>query len=109
MFDKSAEKKAEQFGILERMRLLESDMLKIDGISDINFDIDNFKEIHEVILIPRYDAGPLDGQYYARRREQLAKILLECAKHDLHDSGDRIEDYGEHWYIVRTCGKTWKE
>lgn len=109
MFDKNAEKRAEALGIAEKMRALENDLLQIEGISDIDFDIDNFDEIPLVILIPRYKVPDGHGYWFSRRAAQLAQIVAVCEKHDLYNSGDRIEDYGEHWYIVRACGKTWKE
>lgn len=107
MYDKDAEIAAERFGILDRLQALESDLLKIDGISNIEFDIANYREVHQVIIVLKYDAGAFDKGYYARRNRQLIAILTACVIHDLRNSGDRIEDYGEHWYIVRDCGETW--
>lgn len=109
MFDKRAEKRAEALGIADRMRALENDLLNIEGISDIDFDIDNYEECQQVILIPRYDVprGGGAGNYYRNRAKQLAEIIQVCENHGLLNSGDRIEDYGEHWYIVRKCGIGW--
>lgn len=107
MFDKRAEKRAEALGIADRMRDLENDLLNIEGISEIDFDIDNFDEIPYVILIPRCKVPDGTGNWFRRRAAQLAQIVAVCEKHDLYNSGDRIEDYGEHWYIVRNCGIGW--
>ena len=109
MYDKKAERQAAQFGILDRMISLEEDLLKIEGVSDIDFDIDNYEECQQVILIPRYDVprGGGTGSYYRNRAKQLAEIIQVCENHGLLNSGDRIEDYGEHWYIVRNCGIGW--
>lgn len=54
MYDKRAERKAKEFGILDKMQELEADLLKIEGVSDIDFDIDNYEDCHQVILVPRY-------------------------------------------------------
>lgn len=40
MYDKRAERQAKEFGILDKMQELEVDLLKIDGVSDIDFDLD---------------------------------------------------------------------
>lgn len=106
MYDKKAERQAAQFGILDRMISLEEDLLKIEGVSNIDFDIDNYEDCHQVILVPRYKV-PLDENYYKNRGKQLAEIIQVCENHGLLNSGDRIEDYGEHWYIVRNCGIGW--
>ena len=103
-------KTAAQFGILDRMQEFEKDLLKIEGISEVDFDIDGFWDnIYQVILIPKYSIPVSVSDYYNRRRKQLNEILEVCKKHDLKSSGDTIEDYGEHWYIVRKCGQTWKQ
>ena len=109
MYDKKAETQAERFGILDRLQALEDDLLKIEGVSDIDFDIDYYDEIPEVILIPRYNVpdDPDPGNWFRRRANQLRLIIETCAKHHLFNSGDRIEDYGEHWYIVREPDSTW--
>lgn len=106
MYDKKAEHQAAQLGILDRMISLEEDLLKIEGVSDIDFDIDNYEDCHQVILVPRYKV-PLDENYYKNRGKQLAEIIQVCENHGLLNSGDCIEDYGEHWYIVRNCGIGW--
>jgi len=107
MYDKRAERQAAEFGILDKMQQLEADLLKIEGVSDIDFDIDNYDEIPQVILIPRYSVPNGPGNWYKRRAIQLARIVQVCENHGLLNSGDRIEDYGEHWYIVRNCGVGW--
>lgn len=109
MYDKRAEKRAEQCGILYRLQALENDLLKIDGISDIDFDIDTYGDydVSHVILVPKYNVDVRRQDYYEARRAQLNAVLAVCETYDLHSSGDRIEDQGAHWYIVRTCGSSW--
>lgn len=99
--------KAEENGILDKVQALESALLQIKGVNLVEFDLDAYEDCHQVILLPHYDAGPLDGGYYGRRNWQLLNILITCSWHDLHRSGDHIEDYQSCWYIVRDCGVTW--
>ena len=98
---------AEHYGIYGRLQALEKDLLSISGIPDVDFSVDNFDEIPYVIVIPHYVIDPATDNYFSVRKEQLINILNTCARHDLHSSGDVIEDMGEHWYIVRRTGKTW--
>ena len=110
MYDKRAEQRAIASGILDRMQALEDDLNRIDGISDIDFDIDTYNpydRIFHVVLVPRYFVDVRRDDYFDARAAQLQKVLDVCEKHDLHPSGDRIEDMGQHWYIVRTCGESW--
>lgn len=108
--DKRTIETAQQFGILNKLQQFEKDLLKIEGISDVEYDIDGFwDDINYVILVPRYSIPaelPIDD-YFAKRKQQLNEIFNCCLKHDLKPTGDRVEDYGEHWYIVRKCGITW--
>ena len=107
MYDKRAEVLAAKFGILDKMQNLENALLDIDGISEIKFDIDNYPDLRQVILIPRYEVRSCCDSYFIRRRSQLEQIISTCLEHGLCGSGDMIEDYGEHWYIVRDCDRTW--
>lgn len=98
---------ARRCGIFDRIAAIERDLFMIDGLPDIDFDIRDYNEIPHVIVIPHYVIDVSREDYYKQRKLQLAEILTVLAKHDLHESGDRIEDMGEHWYIVRYTGKTW--
>lgn len=93
---------AEHFGILDSIEKLRSDLMDIDGVIDVDFDLDGFwSDIHQVIFLPKY-LLPLDG-YYAARNEMVRNIL-ECAgRHGLTRTGDPIEDYGNHLYFVTDC------
>lgn len=95
------------YGILVEALKLEADLLKIEGIHDVDIGVDNYDEIEHIIVVPHY-VLPVDApDYYQRRRVLLENILTVCGQHDLWPTGDRIEDYGEHWYIVRRAGKSW--
>lgn len=98
---------AEVHGILPQLNALEQALLEIKGIPDVDFDVDNYDEIPYVIVVPHFVLDPSLPDYFKARKEQLVGILHVLAEHDLHASGDVIEDMGEHWYIVRRVGKTW--
>lgn len=102
MYDKDSERFAKQMGILDLMESLEDDLLKIDGVSEIEFDIRYYNGDY-VILIPRYYINPDCDGYFDTKINQLSEILKTCCAHGLLPTDDRIEDYGEHWYIVRKC------
>lgn len=105
--EKKAETSARRFGILERLRRLEAVLLKICGVEEVNFDVSNYDEIPYVIVLVKYNIPVEAEDYFARRTAQLRAICQSCRNHDLHQTGDRVEDYGEHWYIVRSAGKSW--
>jgi len=110
MYDKRAEQDALRFGILDRMQALENELAQIPGIVHVEFDIRYYGEgIRQVIIIPKYSIDPsLDViPYFDAKRNQLNAIASVCDRFGLHHSGDRIEDMGEHWYIVRSCDDTW--
>lgn len=109
MFDKRAERIARERGILDRMEALEAELMKIEGIVEVPFDLDNYGDsgMYQVILVPKYDIDVRRNDYFEARRQQRQAIIETCLRHDLWPTGDRIEDYGEHWYMVRRCGETW--
>ena len=100
-------KAAEHFGILELLQKFEAALLKVEYVADVDFDVDNFGEIPQVIVIPHYDVPVSAPNYFGLRQNTLSNILIVCAQFDLWPSGDAIEDMGEHWYIVRSAGKKW--
>ena len=106
---------AEKFGILEKMRKLEADLLGIERVVKVEFDLNGWlnynRTINHVIIIPKYDV-PMDlpwDDYWAAREQIVNGVCDIAAKYDLYDSGDRIEDMGQHFYIVRSCGQSWME
>lgn len=106
---------AEQFGIIVRCKAFESDLLEIKDIvpdkmdGGIGFDLTGFlSDIHQVIIVPKYNIRPERGDYWEARRQLCENVIDLAEKYDLYPSGDRIEDYGEHFYFVFTCGKSWR-
>lgn len=98
---KRAQKTAENFGILEKVEKLERDLLKVNGVTEVDFDLDNLHDgLKQVIFLTRYDI-PMNSDNYFGLRRQLVSDVLEVAKSNgLRRTGDRIEDYGEHFYFV---------
>lgn len=93
---------AEHFGILDSIEKLRSDLMDIDGVIDVDFDLDGFwSGIHQVIFLTKY-LLPLDGYYTARK--DIVHNILKCARHHgLTRTEDKIEDYGNHLYFVTDC------
>ena len=93
-----------RYGVKEQCEKLETELLAIDGVTDIDFDLDGFyDDLGQVIFLAEYDLG-----YLASRTPITQAIIEVCKNNDLYPSGDSIEDYGAHLYFVRTCGKEWK-
>lgn len=102
-------KTAERFGISEKLQAFESELRTIQGVSDVEFDIDGFYDnIRYVIFLVKYDIPAAIEDYYQRRRELVANCLRIASDNDLSRTEDRIEDYGQHFYFVTRCGETWK-
>lgn len=109
MFDKQAEQLAIQYGIYDRIVKLDSDLSIIPNIVHIEYDIRCYNDLRQIILVPKYNFDHHRDMHhlFEMRSEQIFRIQSVCKDHGLYPTGDRIEDYGEHWYIVRQCGNTW--
>ena len=95
---------AERYGITEKCEALEHDLLSIDGVTSAEFDLNGFlDDIHQVIVLVGYDYHKIRSEWSVAGKI-VEKALLY---HDLNDSGDLIEDYGEHLYLVFNCGPSW--
>ena len=108
-------KTAEKFGILERCKAFEDDLLKIKDIvpdkfdDGIPFDLNGFLDnIYQVIIVPQFDIRGNRDDYWEAHRQLRKNVVALAKKYDLHLT-DRIEDQGTHNYFVFCCGKTWKE
>lgn len=103
------ERTARRFGVYDRVKTLEDALLSINRVVEIEFDLDGFYDrIMQVILVPKYDIPANLENYWDVRRETMSNILSTARDFGLFPSGDVIEDYGEHWYIVRSCDKSWR-
>ena len=104
MLNERNRRTAEQHGILPLIEKLQADLMAIEGVEDVDFDLDGFwSNIPYVIFLPKYNITGDD--YFKQRRILLNRILQEAAKFGLFRTGDSIEDYGEHFYIVTELRK----
>lgn len=100
---------ARRYNIMNQCKSLEADLLKIPGVLSITFDLDGFlDDMNQVIFLAKYDIDLRRDDYYQAMRKMKLKIIETAKAHDLTSTGDAIEDYGEHLYFVRQCGKTWQ-
>lgn len=100
---------AERYGIRARLESLESHLLKIPGLVSVEFDLDSLIDnIPYIIILVGYDIDVSRPDYYQARGAARRAIIETCAAHDLYPTGDAIEDYGQHFYLVRQQGSTWK-
>lgn len=110
MKDNRQKETARRFGILARCEALESSLLKIPGVVDIDFDLDGFFDnMHQVIVLVKYDIDVSRADYFDARLELLKSCTMAMLLHGLNPSDDPIEDYGEHFYFVRQCSKLWED
>lgn len=94
---------AERYGIAEKCKSLERDLLSIDGVTSVEFDLNGFlDDIHQVIVLTGYDFHIVTGKL-----RLAADVVNTAYLHGLEDSGDRIQDHGEHLYLVFNCGPSW--
>lgn len=109
-------KTAEQFGILERCKAFEKDLLQIKDIvpdkfdDGVPFDLDGFlSNIFQVIIVPQHDIRADRDDYWEARKQLKESVVALAERYDLRRTDDRIEDQGRHFYFVFRCGKTWRK
>lgn len=96
---------AARFGFLEEIKRFQAAILALDGVVDIEYDLSGFvSDIHEVIFLPKFLIGHAGTESYFERRKELLRTILAVAKQNgLTRTGDRIENYGDAFYIVMDC------
>lgn len=101
MFGERQRKTAEHFGLTEKIKKLQSDLLKIEYIEDVDFDLDGYyDDINEVIFLTKFNIPASAENYYSLRRKMTEEVLETANKNGLRKTQDRIEDYGEWLYFV---------
>lgn len=101
---------AETFGIKVQIDRLKESLMEIDGVVDVEFDLDGLLDnIYQVIILAEYKINaPLESYYTCH--SFLRRAIFDVARaHDLIWSGDPIEDYGQHFYFVMECRNSWIE
>lgn len=100
---------AERYGIRARLESLEADLLKTPGLVSVEFDLDSLVDnIPYINILAGYDIDVRRQDYFQASGVVRRAIIETCAAYDLYPTGDSIEDYGAHFYIVRRQGDTWK-
>lgn len=107
--DNKTRRTAEKFGILERIEKLEENLLSIENVTEVIFDIDGFyDDLNEVVFLTKYDIPSYDGKYFETKVDIIKKVFEIVEANDLTKTEDPIEDYGAHLYFVTACRKAWK-
>lgn len=101
-------KTAKRFGVYDRIAEFEKKLLEVDHVVDVEFDLSGFyDDIRQVVFLPKYDIPASEPNYFEVRKAMLRQVLDVAASFGLKSSGDAIEDYGAHYYIVRSCDDSW--
>ena len=94
------------YGITERMEKMQRELLQIEGIKDVDFDLSGFlSDIPYVIFLPEYDIDVRLDDYFERRQALLREALQVAAENGMTRTEDRIEDMGAHFFIVARLAK----
>lgn len=93
---------AETFNIMENVVKLENELLRIEGVNSVQYDLGGFyDDLNQVIFLTEHDVPYED-------RKQFIKDIIEVAGNNgLTKTEDTIEDYGNHYYFVFRCNKDW--
>lgn len=99
---------AEEYLIKDKVDKLEADLLKIDGVVKVDFDLDGFlDDMGQVIFLPKFDI-PVKAENYFELKARLKEAVIRVAEENgLKRTEDALEDYGEHLYVVTSHDKTW--
>ena len=100
---------AERYDLTERVQKLQKELLQVEGVEDVDFDLDGFlSDIPEVIFLLKYDIPVTLADYFKRRRALLNEAVRVTEDNGLKRTQDVIEDYGQHFYIV-TQAQAWND
>lgn len=81
---------ADYFGITPLIEALKSDLLAIQGVTSVEFDLDGFWDnLNYVIILTGYEI-PFDN-YFAARRQMVDSIISAAAAHGLTRTVDSME------------------
>ena len=100
---------AERLGVLDRVKALKTDLLRIEGILQAEIEVRKvFDSIYVTMYLKHTDIYGLGfREYFAARRRQLDDIMKTCETHGLRDSGDRMDDDGMRWRMVFSADFSW--
>jgi len=109
MLRKREQRTADHFGITHLIEALKAELLTIQGVISVEFDLDGFwDDLGQVIIISGYNLPCRTSTYFSDRGRIIESIVSTAATHGLTRTGDLIEDYGAHLYFVFSCDKRWE-
>lgn len=92
---------AEKYNIMENVEKLQKELLQIDGLTEIDYDLDGFYDnMHQVIVHTKYDIPVTLENYFEVRRELINKVIKVAYKNGLSRTEDVIENYGTWFSFV---------
>jgi len=108
MKDERTLRTAETYNIAELVNSLETALLEVSGVTDVEFDLDGFYDnMNQVIFLTKYEIPPGSIDYYGKRRRLISEVIDIAKEYGLSRTEDHIEDYGEHFYFVFSCDERW--
>jgi hypothetical protein len=106
MLDGRQRKTAERFGLTEKIEKLQRELLEIEFIEDVDFDLDGFYDnMNEVIFLTKYNIPISVENCYRLFHRMIKEILKTAARNGLRKTEDRIEDCGTWLYFVTKISK----
>lgn len=100
----------EQYNLNDKIEKLTKDLLSIPHAVDVEYDLDGFLDnIGDFIFLVKYDIPVSLDDYFLVRHRLVQNVIETADKHGLRLSGDRIEDYGQHFYFVFYHDNSWRE
>ena len=97
---------ARLYGFADYVAKFQTSICQIKGIEDVDFDLSGFlSDIPEVILVPKYHIPADAPDYFEQRRAMLTEIIRIAGEFGMTRTEDRIEDMGQHFYIVTRLSK----
>lgn len=105
MLNERNRRTADLYGITERVEKLQRELLQIEGVKDVDFDLSGFlSDIPYVIFLPEYNIPVTLEDYFERRKALLNEAVRVAEENGMKRTDDRIEDMGQHFYIVTRLG-----
>lgn len=96
------------YGIRERLSRLEAELLSVDDVLRLEYDLSGLCDgLKEIIFIVFHDISVERKDYYSSRSTMLENVLSVMQKNGLSRASDRIEDYETGFYIVTNIGESW--
>lgn len=96
MMNEKTRRTAERFNIIDKVEKLQKELLQIDGVIDVEFDIDGFYDnIGDFIFLTKYDI-PVNLENYFEVRKQLKQNVIGVAKNN------GLIWYNKSWHFLCT-------